>query len=264
MCSSKADKQSFARTLVPTSLWSAVQVPIPGLAASAHRLELNSALGKRRPALEDALYHEHDWFRANPQPCDPINWAHPLTAINPWRVRHISFSTSTPPTTPRAKPQYKPPPPAHKTVYPLEKETKQRPSEKPPRKRSSQGKPQAVLKLPRGFPAPCAPPSLPPTCPIATSLPCRLARRSQGPQKRTSSTTSHAGKRQRTDFRSTAAQFSIPSDNLKQTRLPFALSSRQPPPPDLSAPAPPRSVPPDIRQFFRPATPIHPAPAPPD
>ena len=94
-----------------------------------------------------------------------------------------------------------------------------------------------------------------------TSLPCPLARRSPGPQKRTSSTASHTGKGQRTDFHSTA--LSVSSDNLKQTRLPFALSSRRPPPPpDSSAPAPPRSVLPDIRQFFRPATPTHQPPPP--
>ena len=118
-CSTKADKRNFARTIVPTSLWSAIQVPIAGLAASAHRLELNSALVKRRPALKDALYHADDWFRDNLQPWDPINWAHALTAINPWRVPHGPYRISTPPTIPRAKPQYKPPPPpAHKTVYP--------------------------------------------------------------------------------------------------------------------------------------------------
>ena len=104
-CSSKANKRNVARTLVPTSLWSALQVSIPALAASAHRLELNSALVKPRTALKDALYHAHDWFRDNPQPWDTINWAHPLTAINPCRVPHGPYSTSTPPTILRAKRQ---------------------------------------------------------------------------------------------------------------------------------------------------------------
>ena len=117
-CSCNAEKQSFARTLLPTSLWSVLQVPIPGPAASAHLLELNSALTKRQPALKDALYHAHGWFWDSPQPWDPINWAHLLTAITPWRVPHGPYSTFTPPTILRAKPQYKPPPPAHKTVYP--------------------------------------------------------------------------------------------------------------------------------------------------
>ena len=108
--SSKAEKRNFAHTLVPTSLWSALQVPIPRLAASAHRLELNSALVKRRSAVRDTLYHAHDCFRDNPQSWDPINWALPLTAINPWRVPHGPYSTSTPPTIPRAKPQCNLPP----------------------------------------------------------------------------------------------------------------------------------------------------------
>ena len=45
-CSSEPDKRNFARILVPTSLLSALQVPISGLAASAYRLMLSSALVK--------------------------------------------------------------------------------------------------------------------------------------------------------------------------------------------------------------------------
>ena len=157
-----------------------------------------------------------------------------------------------------------PPPPAHKSVYPPQKETKQRPSEKPPRKRSTQGKLQAAPKPPRGSPPPCAPPSLSPTCCIPTSLPFPLPRRSQGHQKRTACTTSHNGKQQRTDFHSTASQSSISSDNLKQTRLPFALSSRHPPPRLFRLSSPPLSPSqhPTVFSARNPHTPSPPPPPP--
>ena len=236
-CSSKADKRNFARTLVPTSLWSALQAPIPGLTASAHRMELDSALVKRRSALKESFYGVHDWFRDNPQPWDPINWAHPLTSKNPWRIPHGPYSTSTPSTTPPSHPrsQYAPPPLPTK-VSP--------PPPPPPERHQKSAKQAATLqahiseKTPGWLQAPtrlaaliCTPPPSSPTCGTASSLPHPLARRLQGPQKRTSSPLPRASKQQRANVHSATARFPSSSENLRQTRLPFVLSPRRTSPP---------------------------------
>ena len=86
---------------------------------------------KRLPPLKDAHYHAHDWFWDNPQLWDPINWAHPLTTINPSRSPHGAYSTSTPPTIPRAKPQYNPP------LLPSKVST-------PPRRKSNNGQARSL------------------------------------------------------------------------------------------------------------------------